>query len=141
MKVFYSPRYEVTLPGHIWPTSKYRLIAERLGVGDLGAVEFVEPAPASWDDLALVHTAEYLDKLRTSTLTPEDIATLELPWQPELADAFRLMVGGTMRRGGGRARRRARGASRRRAAPCVRESRRRVLPAERRRGRDSRPPA
>ena len=31
VKVFYSPRYEVSLPGHIWPTSKYRLIAERLG--------------------------------------------------------------------------------------------------------------
>ena len=28
-------------------------------------------------------------------MTPEDIATLELPWQPALADAFRLMVGGT----------------------------------------------
>jgi acetoin utilization deacetylase AcuC-like enzyme len=89
VKVFYSPRYEVSLPGHIWPTSKYRLIAERLGT------VFSEPAEASWDDLALVHTGEYLEKLRTSTLTPEDIATLELPWQPALAGAFRLMVGGT----------------------------------------------
>ena len=92
MKVFYSPRYEVALPGHIWPTSKYRLIAERLAGP---AIEFVEPAAVSWEDLALVHTAEYLDKLRTNTLTAEDIATLELPWQPELAGAFRLMVGGT----------------------------------------------
>jgi len=92
VKVFYSPRYEVALPGHIWPTSKYRLIAERLAGP---AIEFVEPAAVSWEDLALVHTAEYLDKLRTNTLTAEDIATLELPWQPELAGAFRLMVGGT----------------------------------------------
>jgi acetoin utilization deacetylase AcuC-like enzyme len=91
VKVFYSPRYEVSLPGHIWPTSKYRLIARRLPEKDL-----VHPEDASWDDLALVHTAEYLEKLRTNTLTPEDIATLELPWQPELADAFRLMVGGTI---------------------------------------------
>src|SRR5204863_395660 len=70
----------------------YRLIAERLAGP---AIEFVEPAAVSWEDLALVHTAEYLDKLRTNTLTAEDIATLELPWQPELAGAFRLMVGGT----------------------------------------------
>src|SRR5204862_469832 len=76
VKVFYSPRYEVALPGHIWPTSKYRLIAERLAGP---AIEFVEPAAVSWEDLALVHTAEYLDKLRTNTLTAEDIATLELP--------------------------------------------------------------
>ncbi len=90
MKVFYSSRYEVSLPGHIWPTSKYRLIAQRLP-----AESIVEPAEASWEDLALVHTREYLEKLRSNTLTAEDIATLELPWQPALADAFRLMVGGT----------------------------------------------
>jgi acetoin utilization deacetylase AcuC-like enzyme len=90
VKVFYSPRYEIALPGHIWPTSKYRLIAERLL-----DVTFMEPTEASWEDLALVHTGEYLRKLRSNTLTSEDIATLELPWQPALADAFRLMVGGT----------------------------------------------
>ena len=92
MKVFYSPRYEVSLPGHIWPTSKYRLIALRLGSG----ASLVEPTEASWADLALVHTSEYLEKLKTNTLTAEEIATLELPWQPLLADAFRLMVGGTI---------------------------------------------
>lgn len=92
MKVFYSPRYEVTLPGHIWPTSKYRLIAERLASA---RPAFAEPAPAPWTDLALVHTLEYLAKLRDHTLTAEEIATLELPWVPGMADTFRLMVGGT----------------------------------------------
>jgi acetoin utilization deacetylase AcuC-like enzyme len=90
VKVVYSPRYEVSLPGHIWPTSKYRLIAQRLGARHL-----VQPTQAPWEDLALVHTGEYLEKLRSNTLTPDDIATLELPWQPELADVFRLMAGGT----------------------------------------------
>ena len=92
VRVFYSPRYEVSLPGHIWPTAKYRLIAERCG---WPAPTFCEPALASWDDLALVHAPEYLAKLRDNTLTPEEVATLELPWQPGFADAFRLMVGGT----------------------------------------------
>jgi acetoin utilization deacetylase AcuC-like enzyme len=94
VKVYYSPRYEISLPGHIWPTSKYRLIAERLGRVREG-LAIVEPTASSWDDLALVHTAEYLEKLRSNTLTDEDVATLELPWAPQLADAFRLMVGGT----------------------------------------------
>jgi acetoin utilization deacetylase AcuC-like enzyme len=94
VKVFYSPRYEVALPGHIWPTSKYRLIAHRLT--SAGGAELIEPSEAPWEDLALVHTGEYLGKLRSNTLTAEDIATLELPWQPGLADAFRLMVGGTI---------------------------------------------
>jgi len=90
VKVFYSPRYEIPLPGHIWPTSKYRLIAARL------SQPAIEPSIASWDALALVHAPEYLHKLRTNTLTPDEAATLELPWAPELADGFRLMVGGTI---------------------------------------------
>lgn len=96
MNVYYSPRYEVSLPGHVWPTSKYRLIVERLAPHTAsGAVAIVEPDPASWSDLALVHTTEYLGKLRGGALTADDIATLELPWRPEFADAFLLMAGGT----------------------------------------------
>lgn len=93
MRVFYSPQYEVTLPGHVWPTSKYRLIAERLARSSTLTIATAEPA--SWDDLALVHAPTYLAKLRTGTLTAEEIATLELPWRQEFADTFRLMVGGT----------------------------------------------
>jgi len=94
VKVVYSPRYEITLPGHVWPTTKYRLIAERLR--GTPACTFVEPREASWDDLARVHTPEYLRKLRDDDLTRDEIATLELPWAAALADPFRLMVGGTI---------------------------------------------
>jgi acetoin utilization deacetylase AcuC-like enzyme len=97
VKVFHSPRYDIFLPGHIWPTAKYRLIAERLRQSDRAeAFTIVEPSEASWEDLALVHTREYLEKLRFDRLTPEEIATLELPWRPGMADAFRLMTGGTI---------------------------------------------
>jgi acetoin utilization deacetylase AcuC-like enzyme len=94
VKVVYSPRYEMALPGHIWPTSKYRLVAEALPADRFDLV--IAFPPASWDELALVHTADYLRKLRENALTPADIATLELPWVPGLADGFRLMVGGTI---------------------------------------------
>jgi acetoin utilization deacetylase AcuC-like enzyme len=89
VRVFYSPRYEFQLAGHVWPTSKYRLVIETL------QRQVIEPRAASWEDLALVHTAEYLEKLRLNRLTPDEIATLELPWTADLADAFRVMVGGT----------------------------------------------
>jgi acetoin utilization deacetylase AcuC-like enzyme len=94
VKVVYSPRYEMALPGHIWPTSKYRLVAEALPATRFELVTAFPPA--SWDDLGLVHTADYLRKLRDDALTREDIITLELPWAPDLGDLFRLMVGGTM---------------------------------------------
>ena len=92
MNVVYSPRYEIELPGHVWPTAKYRLIAQSLD----GLVTFVEPTLAAWEDLALVHTPEYLGKLRDDTLSAQEIATMELPWTPALTDAFRLMTGGTI---------------------------------------------
>jgi len=74
----------------VFPTRKYDLIAGRVGG------PFVEPEPAAWDELALVHTPEYLAKMRDGTMTDDDIAQLELPWSREMVDAFRLMTGGTI---------------------------------------------
>jgi acetoin utilization deacetylase AcuC-like enzyme len=80
----------------VWPTAKYRLIAAQLVTGGhIHWAGFTEPRTATWDDLALVHTPEYLDEVRNGLLTEEDIRTLELPWMPELVDGFRLMTGGT----------------------------------------------
>jgi len=59
--------------------------------------DIVEPETATWDDLALVHTTEYLTKLRTGALSEGDAALLELPWSEQMVEGFRLMVGGTIR--------------------------------------------
>lgn len=94
--IVYSRNYEVDLGGHVWPIAKYRRIAARLvAEGHMLPGSFVEPEPCSWDDLALVHTPEYLDKVRSGRLSEQEIRTLELPWIPELVEGFRLMTGGT----------------------------------------------
>ena len=96
MHIVYSPKYELDLGGHIWPTVKYRLIAERLVAERLvDATELVPSVPCTWEELALVHTFEYLTKVRNGTLTADEIQMLELPWLPELVEGFRLMTGGT----------------------------------------------
>ena len=95
--IIYSARYRVDIGLHVFPTQKYQLIVERLlEAGLVRPAEIVEPAPASWTDLALVHTAEYLEKIRGGTLTLGDQAQLELPWSIEMVEAFRSMVGGTI---------------------------------------------
>jgi acetoin utilization deacetylase AcuC-like enzyme len=77
---------------------KYRRVAERLvAARTVDPDMFVAPAPCSWEDLALVHTADYLNKVRNGTLDPDELQTLELPWVPGIADGFRLMTGGTCR--------------------------------------------
>jgi len=97
MHVVYSPRYLVDIGPHVFPTRKYQLVHARLlADGVIAPQDVVEPEPAAWDDLALVHTREYLTKLRDGTLTLEDIAQLELPWSSEMVEGFRVMVGGTV---------------------------------------------
>jgi acetoin utilization deacetylase AcuC-like enzyme len=96
MLVVHSPRYEIDLGAHVFPTIKYTLTRRALeNIGGL-PLQFIEPEPASWEQLALVHTADYLTKLRDGTLSAEEIAQLELPWSRQMVDGFRLMCGGTI---------------------------------------------
>jgi acetoin utilization deacetylase AcuC-like enzyme len=96
MRVIYSPRYEVDLGPHVFPTRKYGLVHRQLlDLQLLGPSRFVEPAPATWEELARVHTTEYLAKVRDGSFTPEELATLELPWSAGIVEGFRTMTGGT----------------------------------------------
>jgi acetoin utilization deacetylase AcuC-like enzyme len=96
--VIYSPRYRIDIGPHVFPTEKFARVHARLLDGRvIHPSDVVEPEPATWEDLALVHTAEYLAKMRDGTMLPEDIAQLELPWSREMVEGFRLMVGGTIR--------------------------------------------
>jgi len=100
LHVVYSARYRIDIGPHVFPTEKYqRVHARLLEAGVIQPSDVVEPEPATWDELALVHTAEYLAKMRDGTLLPEDVAQLELPWSREMVDGFRLMTGGTIRAG------------------------------------------
>jgi len=97
LNVVYSARYQIDIGLHVFPTRKYELVHARLIEG--GVVQpsdIIEPAPASWDELALVHSEDYLSRMRDGTMSPEDIAQLELPWSQAMVDGFRLMTGGTI---------------------------------------------
>ena len=97
MIVVYSPRYHIDIGLHVFPTDKYRRVRDRIvETGVVQASDIVEPRLASWDELALVHTTEYLEKLRTGAMTAADLAQLELPWSDAMVEGFRLMVGGTI---------------------------------------------
>jgi acetoin utilization deacetylase AcuC-like enzyme len=97
LKVIYSARYEVGIGAHVFPVRKYRLVHARLlESGIIAPGDVIEPPTASWDQLAVVHTREYLDKMRDGAVTPEELAQLELPWSPAIVDGFRTMVGGTV---------------------------------------------
>lgn len=96
MKWFvYSPRYSANFGEHVFRTAKYRLLTEKLlKEGILKEEEIVEPEPASWEDLLLVHTPEYIDDLRNLRWSHRTIRS-ELPLTQEIIDFFRLASGGT----------------------------------------------
>ena len=95
--LLYSPAYHVDLGTHVFPTAKYGLVRDRLVAAHVvPETSFVEPPPAQWDDLGLVHTPEYLEKIRAGTLSLAETAVLEIPCTPEIVEGFRRMVGGTI---------------------------------------------
>ena len=95
--VVYSARYHVDIGPHVFPTQKYQLVYARvIETGVIRPSDVVEPEPAGWDELELVHTSEYLTKIRDGSLSREEIAQLELPWSGEMVEGFRLMAGGTV---------------------------------------------
>jgi acetoin utilization deacetylase AcuC-like enzyme len=96
-KVVYHPRYDLNLGAHVFPSQKFRLIAEELvSSGIVGPGDFLTPQPASDEDLLRVHTASWVNKLKTGTLTASEIMKLEVPYSPELAEAVWLAAGGTI---------------------------------------------
>ena len=97
MRLVYSGGYRIDIGTHVFPTSKYSQLFERLSAAGLAtAANLVEPAPASWDDLALVHTPPYLEKLRRGDFQIEELAQLEVPWSEGIVEGFRLMTGGSI---------------------------------------------
>jgi len=97
MDVVYAARYRIEIGPHVFHTQKYELVHARLlEARIIEPADVVEPSPAGWDDLARVHTADYLARMRAGTLSRDEIAQLELPWSQEIVDGFRLMVGGTI---------------------------------------------
>src|SRR3989338_8320426 len=97
MKIVYSPNYEVDIGAHVFPTKKYRLIYEALIERDiLKRDDFIAPSIPKDEDILLVHTKAYLEKLKNGTFSDEDIIKLELPYSKELAEASLLSAGGTI---------------------------------------------
>jgi acetoin utilization deacetylase AcuC-like enzyme len=96
-KLVYSDDYYLPIGSHVFPAEKYQRIHKRLiEVGIADAQDFVSPQPASDEDILLVHTQQYVHKLKTGTLSAREELEMEIPYSPELVRAFWLAAGGSM---------------------------------------------
>ena len=96
-RLVYSNEYFLPIGAHVFPAQKYRMIHDRLlSTKEAESDDFVQPSPASDDDVRLVHGAAYIDRLLHGELSVQEEMQMELPYSPELVKAFWLMAGGSM---------------------------------------------
>jgi acetoin utilization deacetylase AcuC-like enzyme len=96
-KLIYSDDYFLPIGSHVFPAEKYKRVHDHLIATKVAdASDFITPRPASDEDILLVHTPQYVEKLKTGTLSAREELEMEIPYSPELVRAFWLAAGGSM---------------------------------------------
>lgn len=97
-RIYYSPYYYAEIgEGHVFPIKKFELVRNRLlAEGTLAGDEIVAPGPVAVDDLLLIHTEDYITRLRSGELTAKEIRKLGLPWSESLVRRSFHAISGTI---------------------------------------------
>jgi acetoin utilization deacetylase AcuC-like enzyme len=96
-KLVYSEKYFLPIGEHVFRADKYRLIRERLLQNHVAdETDFLAPSPASESDVVLVHSPHYVNKLMEGGLTAREELQMEIPYSPQVVDAFLLHTGGSI---------------------------------------------
>lgn len=97
-RIFYSPHYYADIgENHVFPIKKFELVRDQLlAEGTLNPSEIFEPQAAEIADVLLVHTKDYVSRLRAGTLTAKEVRKLGLPWSEALVRRSFLATSGTI---------------------------------------------
>ena len=96
-KLVYSEKYFLPIGEHIFRADKFRLIRELLLQEHVvDESDFIVPEPASEADVMLVHSPHYINKLMEGTLSAREELEMEIPYSPQVVDAFMLHTGGSI---------------------------------------------
>src|SRR5690348_16547933 len=98
MRCYYSDTFVLPLPeGHRFPMAKYSGLRERLlRDGIVPREELIEAPQASWEELRLVHTPEYVAAVQDGQLSREAQRRIGFPWSPQMVERSRRSVGATI---------------------------------------------
>ncbi len=100
-RLFYSPDYYADIgEDHVFPIKKFELARDiLLNDGTLSFDEIHKPELAEISDLELIHTKDYIQRLRLGTLSKSELRRLGLPWSESLVRRSFLAVSGTINAG------------------------------------------
>ncbi len=98
MKLFHTDLFVLPLPaGHRFPMQRYRLLRERLEQSGIFTPEQMCVPPAATDDqLQLIHTSDWVQRVSTGALTEVEVRRIGFPWTPQMAERSRRSTGATV---------------------------------------------
>jgi acetoin utilization deacetylase AcuC-like enzyme len=97
LPIVWHEAYQADIGPHVFPMLKYRAARDKLiAEGTITEADICSPEPVTDDEVALVHTPDYLDKIKSGAFSPHDVMLLEVPFSPELSEAMWLCAGGTI---------------------------------------------
>ncbi len=97
LPIIWHEAYEADIGAHVFPTRKYRAVKDRLiGEGIVREADIRRPVPATDEQVGLVHTAAYLEKIINDDFDWRDNLILEVPYSPQLREAMWLCAGGSI---------------------------------------------
>ncbi len=77
-------------PEHHFSMEKYRLLRDRLVAKSIAPLEdFVIPHAATDEEITRAHSPDYLRKIVSGDLTPQELRRLSLPWSMQLVERAR----------------------------------------------------
>lgn len=98
MQLYHTDLFVLPLPsGHQFPMARYRLLRERLQLSGLFRPdEFVVPPSASTEQLLLVHTVDWVERVLAGQLTEHELRRIGFPWTLQMVERCRRSTGATI---------------------------------------------
>lgn len=98
LRVAWTDYYVLPLPPHHrFPMSKYEILPQQLlHEGTIHDANIFRPQPIDSALVLLTHEAQYLEKLRTLTLSPQEIRRTGFPLSRQVVDRELYIVNGTL---------------------------------------------
>ena len=98
LKCFFTDRFMLSLPpAHRFPMPKYSRLRERVvDEGIIRPEDLFVPDAATDEQILRAHDADYLEKVKTGTLTAKEIRRIGFPWTPQMVERSRRSSGATI---------------------------------------------
>jgi acetoin utilization deacetylase AcuC-like enzyme len=98
VRIFYADPIALPLPeGHRFPSDKYTLLRQAIvQAGPALCNMLILSNPASAEQILLIHTPDYFEKVLSGNLTEKEMRRIGFPWSPQLVERSLRSVGGTI---------------------------------------------